>query len=117
MRCMPHTVHLAAIKVFTIQSTMSTILSPTLLVVQLLEGIGAISSADGKKAAARSGNYQDNITTPLGREHDDDKISGGDNLEEEPMDLDTDSEAANGVLSAIVKVLVVSTISHFENIY
>ena len=33
------------------------------------------------------------------------------------MDLvDTDSEAANGVLSAIVKVLVVSTISHLVNI-
>ncbi|KIJ91874.1 hypothetical protein K443DRAFT_66117, partial [Laccaria amethystina LaAM-08-1] len=43
MRCMPHTVHLAAIK--------------------LLKGIGAISKEEGKKAVAHAtGNYQDNIT-------------------------------------------------------
>jgi len=54
LRCMPHTVHLAAIK--------------------LLEAIGAISAAESKKATSRSGNYQDSATAPLGREHDDDAV-------------------------------------------
>jgi len=80
MRCMPHTVHLAAIK--------------------LLEGIGAISKAEGKKAAARSGNYQDNVTTPLAREYDNDPKADDDTDE----DLDTDADAADGVLPAIDKL-------------
>ncbi|KIL62624.1 hypothetical protein M378DRAFT_47941, partial [Amanita muscaria Koide BX008] len=45
LRCMPHTVHLAAIK--------------------LLEGIGALSKADGRKATSRSGNYQDSAVASL----------------------------------------------------
>jgi hypothetical protein len=42
------------------------------LTAQLLEGIGTISKVDSKKAAACSGNYRDNISIPLAREHDDD---------------------------------------------
>jgi hypothetical protein len=77
----------------------------TILVVKLLEGIGAISKAEGRKAVARSGNYQDNITAPLAREHDDDRMSGDAIDLEENMDLDTDVEAAaNGVLPAIERV-------------
>ncbi|KIL55008.1 hypothetical protein M378DRAFT_201131 [Amanita muscaria Koide BX008] len=51
LRCMPHTCHLAALK--------------------LLESIGAISKSDSRKAAGRSGNYQDAVTAPVSREHDD----------------------------------------------
>ncbi|KAF8237018.1 hypothetical protein L208DRAFT_1144954, partial [Tricholoma matsutake] len=43
--CMPHTVHLAALK--------------------LLEGIGAISATERKKATLQSRNYQDSVTAPL----------------------------------------------------
>ncbi|KAI9441139.1 hypothetical protein F5148DRAFT_988974, partial [Russula earlei] len=42
MRCMPHTIHLAALK--------------------LLEAIGAISKRDSEKSAACGGNYQDEVT-------------------------------------------------------
>ncbi|KAF8813536.1 hypothetical protein BYT27DRAFT_7270048 [Phlegmacium glaucopus] len=88
MRRMPHTVHLAAIK--------------------LLEGVRAISKAEGKRAAARSRNYQDNVTTPLTHEHDDD-ATANDEIDEDseavqPMDPDTNIEAANGVLPAIERL-------------
>jgi hypothetical protein len=92
MRCMPHTVHLAAIK--------------------LLEAIGAISKADSKKAVAHGGNYQDNITTPLAREHDD-NATANDGPEEDGavmdlVDSDIGAEAADssGVLSGIEKVTI-----------
>ena len=92
MRCMPHTIHLAAIK--------------------LLEGIGAISKGDGKKAAAHGGNYQDNITTPLAREHDDNATANdgpeGDGTVMDLVDTGTELEAASGdhgVLSGIEKVV------------
>ncbi|GLB44045.1 putative protein dimerization activity [Lyophyllum shimeji] len=77
MRCMPHTIHLAAIK--------------------LLEGIGALSKAESKKALSRSGNYQDNTTTPLGREHDDAAVMLDDDEEELP-------EKGSTVLLAITKL-------------
>jgi hypothetical protein len=59
--------------------------------VQLLEGIGAISKADGKKAAARGSNYQDNVMIPLVREHDDDATADdeqdGDSMVEIELDI------------------------------
>jgi hypothetical protein len=38
--------------------------------LKLLEGIGAVSSAEGKKAASRAGNYQDAATASLNRDFD-----------------------------------------------
>ncbi|KIL55047.1 hypothetical protein M378DRAFT_188692 [Amanita muscaria Koide BX008] len=83
MRCMPHTVHLAAIK--------------------LLEGIGAISKADSKKAKSRSSNYQDNAVAPVDREFDDDAVQQED---EEEVDENTSSTTsrADGILSAVARV-------------
>ncbi|KAJ7111034.1 hypothetical protein C8R44DRAFT_532496, partial [Mycena epipterygia] len=51
IRCMPHTAHLAAIK--------------------LLEAIGAISKSAHKKSEGKSASYQDAVTAALAREHDD----------------------------------------------
>ncbi|KAI0281548.1 hypothetical protein BC826DRAFT_876907, partial [Russula brevipes] len=83
MRCMPHTIHLAAIK--------------------LLEGIGAISKVEGRKAAMRSSNYQDSITTPLSREHDNNATD--DNEAGDVMgDIEADTDVADGVLGAIEKL-------------
>jgi hypothetical protein len=67
-----------------------------------------ISKAEGKKAAARSGNYQDNVTTPLTHEYDDD-ATANDEIDVEgetvqSMDQHEDVEAANGVLPAIERV-------------
>jgi hypothetical protein len=53
---------------------------------------------DGKKATARSGNYQDNIVIPLAREHDDDATA-----EEETNEDDPGAQAAS-LLSGIEKV-------------
>ncbi|KAH9958654.1 hypothetical protein BJV74DRAFT_718613, partial [Russula compacta] len=54
MHCMPHTIHLAAIK--------------------LLKVIGAISNADSKKAISRSSNYQDNAAAPVDHQFDDEAV-------------------------------------------
>lgn len=59
LRCMPHTIYLAAIK--------------------LLECIGAVSSAESRKAASRAGNYQDAVTASLDRDLDNDATIQDDN--------------------------------------
>ena len=53
----------------------------------------------------RSGNYQDNVTAPLTREHDNDAIADSD-PEEIVADLapDIDAVAADGVLPAVERV-------------
>ncbi|SJL18443.1 uncharacterized protein ARMOST_22032 [Armillaria ostoyae] len=78
LRCMPHTVHLAALK--------------------LLEAIGALSPSERKKAEARAGAYQDAVTSPLDRHHDEEAV-----LQE---DSDATEEEANthGVLTAVCKL-------------
>ncbi|KAF9024187.1 hypothetical protein BDZ89DRAFT_954926, partial [Hymenopellis radicata] len=58
IRCMPHTVHLAAIK--------------------LLESIGAITKED-KKKAERSGNYQETATLSVDRSADEEAVLREDN--------------------------------------
>jgi hypothetical protein len=59
--------------------------------------------ADGKKAATRSGNYQDNVTMPLSREHDYD-ATAGDEIDEVTADLDNEADPASRVLPAIERV-------------
>ncbi|KAL0957445.1 hypothetical protein HGRIS_001242 [Hohenbuehelia grisea] len=56
MRCMPHVIHLVALKLF--------------------EGIGAISSGECPHASGRGGQYQDCVTGPVGREYDDEGAQG-----------------------------------------
>jgi hypothetical protein len=56
--------------------------------------------AEGKKAATRSGNYQDNITMPLSREYDH-NATANDEIDEITADLDDDADVASGVLPAI----------------
>jgi hypothetical protein len=81
MRCMPHTVHLAAIKVLSIYYLNHL----KLMFIQLLEGIGALSKADTKKALLRSGNYQDNTVAPMDCEHDNEVVQLDDEEEHEVM--------------------------------
>ncbi|KAF9497285.1 hypothetical protein BDN71DRAFT_1388102, partial [Pleurotus eryngii] len=49
LRCMPHTIHLAALK--------------------LLEGVGAISEAESSHASSHRGNYQETVNVCLGQEY------------------------------------------------
>ncbi|KAF8237820.1 hypothetical protein L208DRAFT_1245739, partial [Tricholoma matsutake] len=74
MQCMPHTIHLVAIKVF-----------------QLLEGIGIMSKSDAMQASSNV-NYQDNVNVGLDREHDLDATATEDEVDNkvigtEPTDL------------------------------
>ncbi|KAF8987591.1 hypothetical protein BDQ17DRAFT_1258415, partial [Cyathus striatus] len=62
LHCMPHTIHLAALK--------------------LLESIGAISGPDAKKASDTNGNYQDSVNAPILHEADELDALQGDDLGE-----------------------------------
>jgi hypothetical protein len=70
--------------------------------VKLLEGIGAISASDSKKAKSRRGNYQDSVTAPLTKAADDEATAheGGD--EQDDIVLVVDS--SNEILTAVDKV-------------
>lgn len=83
---------------------MSSIRSPKydlLIIAQLLEGIGAISTTDSKKAMSRSGNYQDSVTAPLGRAFDDDAVGRDGEDEQDEVTLELDSSSS--ILSAVEK--------------
>ena len=97
MRCMPHTVHLAALKVCRILlcSTKTSLHS------QLLEVIGVLTKEEAKKAETNNkGNYQEATTTPLGRDED---IECGEDDEDESNTEDAD-DLTNPIKHAIVKV-------------
>jgi hypothetical protein len=73
----------------------------SLIVTQLLQGIGAISTTESKKATSRSGNYQDSIMVPLGRAFDDDAAAQDDEDEQDELSLEVDSSSS--ILSAVEK--------------
>lgn len=73
------------------------------MLVQLLEGIGAISRADGRKATARAGNYQDSVTRPLSRDHDDNATADVD-PDVINAELDADTDPAMRVLPVVEKL-------------
>jgi hypothetical protein len=93
LRCMPHTIHLAAIKVCF--STMSMSMAHSVPVLKLLEGIGAVSRAEGKKAASRAGNYQDTATASLDRSLDNSATT---------LDDPVGSDISGDILSSVDKV-------------
>ncbi|KAH9069440.1 hypothetical protein EDB83DRAFT_2518604 [Lactarius deliciosus] len=82
LRCIPHTIHLAAVK--------------------LLEAISAITKEDTKKAVSCGGNYQDSATSPLDRMHDDDVVGLEDGEGGDEMSLQPD--ASERILQAIDKL-------------
>jgi hypothetical protein len=61
-----------------------------------MEGIGAITRAEGKKATARSGNYQDNVTRPLSCDHDDN------------ITADIDPDVIDGDLDRVVATTLIT---------
>jgi hypothetical protein len=73
-----------------------------LIITQLLEGIGAISARESKKAMSRSGNYQDSVTTPLSQTFDDDAVARDDEDEQDELVLEVDQSSS--ILSAVEKV-------------
>ena len=67
---MPHTVHLAILKVHFYYS-LWVLYAGLIHLSQLLEGIGAISKGDGQKAKeSRTASYQDSVSAPLDAAHD-----------------------------------------------
>lgn len=98
MRCMPHTAHLAAIKV---RIEVITAFTQNSFVLKLLEAIGAISKSAHKKSEGKSASYQDAVTAALAREHDDDGEEDDDDDEDEDMD---DGQGGERKLKSVKKV-------------
>jgi hypothetical protein len=73
--------------------------------VQLLEGIGALSKADSKKAKSRSGNYQDSAVAPLDREYDNEAVQQEDEEKYEDKSSATASGRPDGIILAVAKVM------------
>jgi hypothetical protein len=103
LRCMPHTVHLAALKVClaSVRELDRLMNVNVTLYIQLLEGVGAISTAEGKKARSRSGNYQDAILDPLkpSPEVDSDNVGryDEDGVDDNPNTILSAVEKASGI--------------------
>jgi hypothetical protein len=97
LRCMPHTIHLAAIKVNQVHCMDSRLNCP-----QLLEAIGAVSKSDSSKATSRNGNYQDSATTPLSRAYDDEAAGQDDGYQ--LCDVTLAPDASGHILVAVDKV-------------
>jgi hypothetical protein len=68
--------------------------------LKLLEGIGAVSSAEGKKAASRAGNYQDAATASLSRDFDNDAATQDDSEADQAR-----PEQSGSILLSVEKVL------------
>jgi hypothetical protein len=66
-----------------------------------LEAIGAISAAESKKAASRSGNYQDCVTAPISCSFDDEGLAQSEDNEDENADI------TGYICSAVEKVLLI----------
>jgi hypothetical protein len=70
-----------------------------------LEGIGAISSSDSKKAASQAGNYQDTVMEPVSREYENYAVGKYDGEEDE------DGVVPCGILSGVEKVCFYCTMT------
>lgn len=101
MRCMPHTIHLAAIKVCSIVSFFGLSIGVNdFKYKQLLEGIGIISKDDSAQAQATNFNYQDEVNAGVEREYDMDTAQ-----EVEGEDSDVINERpSNDIQTAVYKV-------------
>ncbi|KAL4258202.1 hypothetical protein AB1N83_010425 [Pleurotus pulmonarius] len=83
---MPHTIHLAALK--------------------LLEGVGAISESETVQASGHRGSYQETVSLPLGHEHDDKATHQiGDEIDEASAPVNAEIPHA---LDRIVRAVCVS---------
>lgn len=77
------------------------------MLVQLLEGIGAMSKVDGNKAKSCSGNYQDSAVAPVDREFDNKAVQQEDEEEddEEEHKDEEEHDASEGIIFAVTKVM------------
>lgn len=98
MRCMPHTIHLSALKV--LNSTRASFWL-TKIIYQLLEAIGALTKEEKRtaKSKSRGSVYQESATESLRREADEDAGDTEDGA-------DTNSATPTSVIGrAVFKVL------------
>jgi hypothetical protein len=73
---------------------------------QLLEGIGAISRSDGKKAVARGGNYQDSVTAPVDRVFDDGAAMVDEENEDFEETISMPLNPSENIISAVDKLCI-----------
>ena len=94
---MPHTIHLAAIKVDLNLRMYSQLNS-----LQLLEAISAISKSDSAQATSQNRNYQDSMTAPLSHTHNNDAAGQDDGNQSGDVSLTPD--VSGNILPAVDKV-------------
>ena len=96
LRCLPHTIHLAAIKV---SQRISIVVSRGWDgFIQLLEAVRAISGGDAEKAASQSVNYQDSVAAAQSDDINNNANGQGDDEEHAANESDN-------ILPAIKKVM------------
>ena len=100
LRCMPHTIHLAALKVWI--SSMYVWLYWCAPWCQLLEAIGAINKSDTNKASGPNSLYQESATLPVSRENDEGAVLRED--EDEDSNDVSANEWGHPGLTAVRKV-------------
>lgn len=101
--CISHTIHLAALKV-CYHICHFDLFYTNFCVSQLLEAIGAVSPLDGKKAASRGGNYQDNVVLPLSDDADEIAERQDEEYYEESTDENESVVETDRVVTAVDKV-------------
>jgi hypothetical protein len=99
LRCMPHTIHLAALKVRLRMSLSS--LTQVAASIQLLEAMGIVSKKRGKKDRLPGVNYQDSVNTLLTEEADNHAAACEG---EEHGDEESHPSASTSILPAVDKV-------------
>lgn len=101
IRCMPHTVHPAALKVRSSDAGALPIPSTNMFAfLQLLQAIGVITKKERKKAEGRAGaSYQETVLLSLSREEDDNAVL----LEDQEEDAEDAATPAVTPLQAVKK--------------
>jgi len=80
------------------------------MIAQLLEGIGAISAADSRKAMSWSGNYQDTIIAPIGRISNNEVIGRDD--EDKQDESNPDPDMSGRILTTVEKASAIISTSY-----
>ena len=108
MQCMPHTIHLAAIKViFSICIAFYYNCKTTYNTFQLLEGIGLISKAESEQAASSNFTYQDEINTRVEREYDMEAAPEEEGVDDKIIPTDPSEKIKMAVQKVFFVVLVI----------
>jgi len=81
------------------------------MIIQLLEGIGAISAMESKKAMSCCRNYQDSVTIPINCASNNDAMAQDDEDKQGKLLFEVDT--ASDICSAVEKVHLYLTVAQY----